>query len=127
LITVDASAVVALLVDDGRLGALARSAYAEHDLAAPELLPYEATNVLRRLNQRQVVTDRAARRALKDLGLLRVSIIPFDVLAERTWELRTNLSAYDAAYVAVAEHLGVPLLTFDQRLQHAPGVRCHFV
>lgn len=126
MITVDASAFVALLVDDGPLGRQARAAYAEHDFAAPELLPYEVANVLRRLSQRSLVSERVARRALTDIGLVRVSILPFAALADRIWELRANLSAYDAAYVAVAEHLDVPLFTFDRRLRAAPGVRCRF-
>ena len=127
MIAIDANAVVALLVDDADLGTSSRGLYAQHDLAAPELLHYEVTNVLRKLCQLQVVNERVAEHALRDLALLRVSTVPYDDIATRMWELRHNLSAYDAAYVAVAELFDVKLLTFDHRLRDSVGPFCTFI
>ena len=127
MIAVDANAIVALLVDDGQLGSAGRSLYLEHDLAAPDLLPYEVISVLRKLSQRGTVTERVAEQALRDLSLVRLSAISYSEIAQRIWELRDNLSPYDAAYVAVAELLRIPLLTFDNRLRRSPGPSCEFV
>ena len=127
MIAVDANAVVAMLVDDAQLGAASRGLYAEHDLAAPDLLGYEVTSVLRKLCHIGAVAERAAEQALRDLSLIRLDPVPFGDIAQRMWELRHNLSAYDAAYVAVAELYDVPLLTFDSRIRRAPGVSCQFV
>jgi predicted nucleic acid-binding protein len=127
MIAIDANAVVALLVDDAELGTSSRRAYAQHDLAAPDLLSYEVTSVLRKLCQLKTITDRVAEHALRDLNLLRVDTVPYGDIARRMWELRDSLSVYDAAYVAVAELFEVELLTFDQRVRRAPGPRCEFV
>lgn len=127
MIAVDANAVVALLVDDAGLGSTSRGLYAQHDLAAPDLLGYEVTSVLRKLCHLRAVTERVAEQALRDLSLIRLSAVPYGDIAQRMWELRDNLSAYDAAYVAVAELFGVPLLTFDNRIRRAPGPSCEFV
>lgn len=127
MIAIDANAVVALLVDDAELGSTSRRLYTQHDLAAPDLLAYEVTSVLRKLCQVKAITERVAGNALRDLNLLRVSTVPYGDIANRIWGLRDNLSAYDAAYVAVAELFGVELLTFDNRIRRAPGPRCGFV
>ena len=127
MIAIDANAVVALLVDDAELGISSRRAYAQHDLTAPDLLSYEVMSVLRRLYQLNTISQRVAEHALRDLHLLRVETVPYGDIAQRMWELRDNLSADDAAYVAVAELFDVKLLTFDQRVRRAPGPRCEFV
>jgi predicted nucleic acid-binding protein len=127
MIAVDANAVVALLVDESDLGAASRRLYAEHDLAAPDLLPYEVASVLRKLCQLNVVTSRTAEHALQDLHLVRISPVPYVDISGRIWQLRENLSIYDAAYVAVAELFDVPLLTFDGRIRRAQGPNCEFV
>jgi predicted nucleic acid-binding protein len=127
MIAIDASAVVALLVDESEVGSASRHHYALHDLAAPELLHFEVSSALRRLFQRDRLSSRLAERALHDLELLRISMIPYTDIGQRMWELRDNLSAYDASYVAVAELLEVELLTFDARIRRAPGPRCNFV
>jgi predicted nucleic acid-binding protein len=127
MIAIDANAVVALLIDDADLGAASRRLYAEHDLVAPDLLPYEVTSVLRTLVRRGIVTERNAGVALLDFGLARVEAVTYEDIGQRIWELRQNLSAYDAAYVAVAELYDVPLLTFDGRIRRSPGLRCEFV
>jgi len=127
VIAVDANAVVALLVDESELGVASRRLYAEHDLAAPDLLPYEVASVLRKLCRLNVVTNRTAEHALQDLHLVRISPVPYMDISGRIWQLRENLSVYDAAYVAVAELFDVPLLTFDGRIRRAPGPNCEFV
>jgi predicted nucleic acid-binding protein len=127
MIAIDANAVVALLVDDGELGATTRRVHAEHDLVAPDLLPYEVASVLRKLTQLEIITERVAGLALGDLHLVRLDAVPFADIGQRIWSLRDNLSAYDAAYVAVAELLGIPLLTFDGRLRRSAGPTCTFI
>jgi len=127
VIAVDANAVVALLVDSGAPGQVSRGRYADHDLVAPDLLPYDVTSVLRRLCNADVLSARVAQQALTDLTALRLSAVPHADISRRIWALRHNLSAYDAAYVAVAEMFDVPLLTFDARIRNAPGTACTFV
>jgi predicted nucleic acid-binding protein len=127
MIAVDANAIVAMLVDGAELGSASRGLYAEHDLAAPDLLGYEVTSVLRKLCLLGAVTARVAEQALGELSLIRLSSVPHGDIAQRMWELRDNLSAYDAAYVSVAELFDVPLLTFDNRIRRAPGPRCEFL
>jgi len=64
--------------------------------------------------------------AQKDLCTLELSLVPFEAFAERVWQLRRNVSSYDAWYVAVAEALDLPLATLDRRLSRAPGPSCRF-
>ena len=127
MIAIDANAVVALLVDESDLGATSRRQYVSHDFAAPHLLHFEVSNTMRKLCQLQELSPRLAEQALRDLELMRITMIPFTDIGQRMWELRDNLSAYDASYVAVAELLEVELLTFDGRIRRAPGPRCNFV
>ena len=127
MIAIDANAAIALLVDDAELGSASRSLYAEHDLVAPDLLPYEVSSVLRELVHVGAVAERTARAALRDLGLVRLEAVPHGDIAQRMWSLRNSLSAYDAAYVAVAELFDVPLLTFDGRIRRSAGPTCQFV
>ena len=117
----DASAVVALLVDQGTPGRWVAGQVAGHVLMAPELLPFEVANALRRqVRARVLPVDRAtaAHHAMVDVH---VELWPYAPLARRVWALRDQLSSYDAAYVAVAELVGAPLITLDARL--ARGVR----
>lgn len=90
-------------------------------LHAPHLLDVEVTQVLRRLEQADTVSSGRAQEALDDLRALRIVRHPTLALLDRIWELRRNLSAYDALYVALAEALDAPLVTTDQRLSRAPG------
>ncbi len=78
----------------------------------------------RRLTAAGDLEPRRAQLALDDLRSLRLDRIPHGALLQRCWELRTNLTTYDAAYVALAELLNAPLLTADARLASAPGIRC---
>ncbi|MGK2850037.1 MAG: type II toxin-antitoxin system VapC family toxin [Candidatus Limnocylindrales bacterium] len=125
-IVVDASAVVAALVDGGSAGAWAASELGGGPLAAPHLMPVEAANILRRAVLTGDVSADTAALAHDDLVQLRVELFPYEPFAPRVWELRANLTAYDAWYVALAEVLGGPLVTLDLRLARAPGPRCDF-
>jgi predicted nucleic acid-binding protein len=125
-VVVDASLVVAGLTDRTETGTWARHRLAEAHLMAPHLLPVEVTNVLRRLESRGQVGASAAAAGVRDLLDLGVELLPFEPFAERVWQLRAAVSAYDAWYVAVAETLGVPLLTLDRGLGRA-RVRCDVV
>ncbi len=95
-----------------------------HRLVAPNLLPYEVANVLRRQVRAGLIgADRAqaAHRAAVDL---QVQLWPYQVVAERVWALRDTLTSYDAAYCAVAELAQAPLVTLDGKLAMAPGPSC---
>ncbi len=123
-LVVDASAVVALLIDPSavadRIGRRLRGA----ELHAPSHLPVEVTNVLRRRHHAGLLGASESGLALDGLWALPIQLWPFEVLRWRVWELGANLSSYDAAYVALAERLGATLLTQDARLSRGTGVRC---
>jgi predicted nucleic acid-binding protein len=122
----DASAIVALLEAD-EVGEWVREEIAGLDLHAPEMMAFEAANILRRHELLgELSADRAAL-AMADLVSLPIELCSFAPLAERVWELRHNLTAYDAAYVALAEFGEVGLVTVDRRLARVPGVRCTIV
>ena len=120
----DASAVVAVLLDSGSDGQWATARLAEADLFAPTLLPYECANIIRRAELHGAISSDQAVQTHADLFDLAVDLWPYDVLAARAWELRANLSSYDAAYVALAEIVAAPLVTLDQRILRAPGITC---
>ena len=124
---VDASVVVAGVLADDLHSEWALEMLLRSGLAAPHLMPAEVTQKLRRDSMRGSVTARDADMAMADLGSLPIDLHPFEPVAERVWELRGAVSAYDAWYVALAEALEVPLATLDVRLAHAPGPRCAFV
>jgi len=126
-VVVDASAVAAALVDSGRDGEWGLQLLRSEHLAAPHLLPVETANILRRASLAGEIAAEVASLAHGDLLELRVALFPYEPFADRVWELRENLTAYDAWYVAVAESLGAPLATLDARLRSAPGIRCSFV
>jgi len=120
----DASATVAALLDDGTEGRWCEEELLTGDLVAPHLMPVEAANIIRRTEARRAVDTSEATVALRDLRLLDVELVPFDAVADRAWELRRNLTIYDACYVATAELFGCRLVTLDRRLAKAPGLRC---
>ncbi len=93
-------------------------------LAAPALVDLEVVSVLRRASRGGSLEERRAGQALADLLVLPLRRGPHGPLLARIWELRDNLTAYAAAYVAMAEALEAPLLTADARLPHATGIRC---
>ena len=124
MLVVDASVMAVALVDDGRDGEAARARLRGEDLAAPEILDLEVLSVLRRYVDRGTVRARAANAAVVDLMRAPIARSSHRALGARCWELRANLTPYDAAYVALAELLDAPLVTGDARLAGAPGVRC---
>jgi predicted nucleic acid-binding protein len=124
LIVVDASVIVTALADDGHDGDRARSRLRDERLIAPHLIDLEVASAWRRLAGAGDLDERRAQLALEDLRTLRVERVSHTPLLSRCWELRENLTVYDAAYVALAEVLHVRLLTADTRLASASGVRC---
>ena len=125
-LVIDASLVVAALIDGGTDGTWAESVFVSADLAAPALMPVEVANILRRASLSGDVSQDVASQAHDDLLELRVDLFPYEPFGARVWELRTSVTAYDAWYVAVAETLDVPLVTLDRRLSRASGPRCAF-
>lgn len=123
----DASVVAAALVDGGRDGIWAARLLASDDLAAPHLMPAEVANILRRAALAREISEDVAALAHGDLVALPVELFPYEPFAERVWDLRRNVTAYDAWYVALAEALGARLATLDVRLRRAVGPRCGFV
>lgn len=122
-IVLDASVVVeTLLNSNAGKHVMARLIAADAELHAPELLDIEVLHVLRRLVRQGAMTERRAQEALVLLDALPLTRHRHAALTHRCWQLRANLSAYDATYVALAEGLGASLLTRDARLARAPGV-----
>ncbi|HEY5049474.1 MAG TPA: type II toxin-antitoxin system VapC family toxin [Acidothermaceae bacterium] len=124
MLVVDASVLVVALADDGPDGDQARARVRGEQLAAPELLDVEVASVLRRQVRLGAVAPRRAALALADLAAAPLARAPHQPLLARCWELRDNLTIYDATYVALAEALGVDFLTGDARLANAAGPRC---
>ena len=124
---IDASALVAALVDSSPDGAWAEAVIADGQLAGPELLLAEASNILRRLEQAGEISRIEATGSHRDLLELDIELFPFAPFADRVWELRGNLTSYDAWYVALAERLDCPLATLDGRLGRANGPTCPIV
>lgn len=124
MIVADASVLVVALADDGPDGDQARARLRGEQLAIPELADLEVASVLRRQMKAGTLDARRARLALEDLAALRARRAPHRPLLPRCWELRDNLTIYDAAYVALAEAMNITLLTGDQKLARAPGPRC---
>lgn len=120
----DASAVVTVLLDSGGSGSWLARRLAGAELCAPELLPFECANVIRRHELGGLIGSDQAAQAHADLIDLPMDLFPYEVLAQRVWQLRRNLTSYDAAYVALAEALDAPLITVDRRLSEAPGIAC---
>jgi predicted nucleic acid-binding protein len=124
---VDSSVLVAALVDTGPHGAWAEKVLAGGSLHAPELARAEATNIFRRLERAKLITTPEANAAQDDLMQLDIELFPFEPFADRIWELRHNVTSYDAWYVALAEALKLPLATLDEPLSKSNGVTCKFL
>lgn len=122
----DASATVLALVDGGAWGEKARAALADDEVVAPALLDVEVVQAIRGRVLGGKLDAKVAARAVTDLSLLPVRRLDSVPLLSRIWELRHNVTAYDAAYVALAEAFDADLLTTDARLAGASGVRCRF-
>ena len=120
MIVVDASAAVAAVLHNGA----ARAALASDGLHAPHLIDAEVTNALRRRVLTGALHDDEGHRAVvrwRSLAVTRYVITP---LLERVWELRRNMTACDATYIALAEHLGCAVVTLDGSLSRAHGPHC---
>jgi predicted nucleic acid-binding protein len=125
LIAVDASVVANAIADDQTDGNVARGRLTGGgDLVAPDLVDIETFSVLRRRWLAGEITARRFSTAITDLEDLELTRFPTLPLIRRAYELRANLTAYDAVYVALAERLGCTLVTADARLARAPGIRC---
>ncbi len=122
MIVLDASAAVDWLLQTSAGQNIEKRIYSHKEtLHAPHLLDLEVAQVLRRLTFQGVVSARRADEAVRDLMDLRVTRYPHLVLLPRVWQLRHNFSAYDAAYLVLAEKLGAALVTRDARLASASG------
>jgi predicted nucleic acid-binding protein len=122
MIVVDASAVLEVLLRTPTATAVERRLFeSSQTLHAPHLLDVEVAQVVRRYAANGEIDAERGRMALADLADLSLRRYPHDFLLSRVWDLRNNLTAYDAVYVALAEALDAPLLTRDKRLAASPG------
>ena len=127
-LVVDASFVtVALQGADSSLSDWAVETCRGHDLFAPQLLPVEVANALRRAELNGALSPGVAALTHRDLVALGLRLAPYEPLAERIWELRRAVTTYDAWYVALAEALDATLVTLDLRLARANGPTCTFL
>jgi predicted nucleic acid-binding protein len=122
----DASALFEFLVDSER-GPTVGAYLEDVRLHLPEIAYYETANVIRRAELHRVVSRSTAAQALADLLSLETDVYGFHDVIERVWELRRNVTVYDAAYIALAEALECTLVTFDEGLADAAGIRCDVV
>ena len=124
MIVLDASAGLELVLNTSAAERIARRALAAGEtLHAPHLIDVEVIHVLRRYHAGGMLTASRGRQALEDYLDLPIARYPHQLLLERAWDLRANVSAYDAVYLALAEALDAPLLTRDRRLAGVPGHR----
>lgn len=122
MIVVDASAVLEILLQTPAAAKVGRRIFAAGEtLHAPHLLDLEVAQVLRRYSRSSIVSAKRASEALADLADLPLNRYPHLVLLPRIWQLRHNVTAYDAAYLALAEALDAPLVTRDRALASAGG------
>jgi predicted nucleic acid-binding protein len=122
VIVVDASAAIEVLLNTPAAARIAERLFAPGEtLHAPYLLDVEVAQVLRRYALAGQLDAARGVEALDDLTALPLTRYPHDLLLPRIWELRENVTAYDAVYLALAEVLAAPLLTRDQALASAPG------
>ena len=126
MIVIDASVLANVVGDDGPAGHSARARVAAAaQWSAPDLVDVETVSVLRRRWRAGDLTARRYRSAVVDLLSLPIARFPTGPLMIRAYELRSNVTPYDATYVALAEGLSCPLVSADARLARAPGIRCH--
>ena len=120
MIVIDASAVLEVLLQTPAAAKVGRRMFAAGEtLHAPHLLDLEVAQVLRRYARSGVISAKRASEALADLADLPLNRYPHFVLLPRIWQLRNNVTAYDAAYLALAEALDAPLVTCDKALASA--------
>lgn len=127
MIVVDACVWAEALTNDGKLGEWARDQVDAEDLClVSEHTRLEGANSIRALFLRGELDERRGRDALDLLGLLEMDVVPCQYVFGRVWELRSTVTAYDAASVAIAEQDQCPLVTTDLKLVGAPGSVCEF-
>ena len=125
MIVVDASVLANVVGDDDAAGQLARARFAAaSDVSAPDLVDVETVSVLRRRWLAGDLSDERFRGAVDDLLALPITRFPVGPLMVRAFELRANITTYDACYVALAEILDCLLITADRRLANAPMTTC---
>lgn len=123
-VVVDASALVTLVLEPGSLGDAVSGAINGRAIFVPSLAEYEVTNVIRRFEASGRLSAAAAVDAYGRFRSIPLRVAGFAPLAPRLWELRHNATAFDGAYIALAEALGCELLTADRRLLAVSGLRC---
>lgn len=124
MIVLDTSAALELLLSLPLAGKVQQHLdVADWQIAAPQLLIVEVLQVLRRRTAAGLTSTDDANEALELLRDLNIHYFDHDLLADRVWELRENLTAYDASYVALAEMLNADLITADAKMASAPGNR----
>ena len=124
MIVIDASALVEILLNTPASAKVTERLFGRNDtLHAPHLLDLEVAQVLRRYALSGEMSDERSEQALEDLADLPLNRYPHDIFLRRIWSLRRNLTAYDAAYLALAEALDAPLITRDAALARVPGHR----
>ncbi|HEX6578131.1 MAG TPA: type II toxin-antitoxin system VapC family toxin [Jiangellaceae bacterium] len=123
-LVLDASALIALLVDAGGNGDWVANTVGSAQIAAPELALFETADVLRRQQLRGDLEPVEATLAHNDLLALPLQLWPYAVISDRAWELRGSMTIFDASYMALAEFLDASVLTLDGRLAGANGQRC---
>jgi predicted nucleic acid-binding protein len=124
VIVLDASATIEWLIQSSSGQLIEQRIYSRNEtLHAPHLLDIEVMQVLRRLTGQGLLSAQRAQAAVQDLYDLRIVRYPHFLFLRRVWQLRHNLSAYDAAYVALSEQLGASLVTRDGRLAASSGHR----
>lgn len=121
MIVIDSSAVLSALASRSPDPALIERIEGDPDLHAPHLIDVEVIHALRRLVSDKSLTEERALDVRSDFDDLAILRYPHQSLADRMWALRHNLTAYDAAFVALSEALGVPMVTCDSRLARAKG------
>jgi predicted nucleic acid-binding protein len=124
VIVVDSSALVLALTHRGDLGREAAKRMSGQRLLAPAVIDFEVAHAVRGLAQGGKIAADEGYAALGLMSSLLIRRTPGHALFERVWELRQNLSAYDAAYVALAEHAGCTFVTADARIERARVARC---
>jgi predicted nucleic acid-binding protein len=124
VIVADASAMLEVLLNTPAASVIAAHMFASSEsIYVPHLIDVEVAQVLRRYARTNTISPTRARQALDDYSNMPLNRYPHDVLLPRIWGLRHNLTAYDAAYIALAEALSATLLTCDQALASSPGHR----
>ncbi len=126
MIVIDASALLEVLLNTLASGRVTERLFSQNEtLHAPHVLDLEVAQVLRRYTLSGEMDAERSEQALDDLADLPLNRYPHDVFLFRIWTLRRNLTAYDAAYVALAEALNAPLITRDAALARASGHGAH--